>query len=515
MAATDFSEIIKRIHNSEQEAIGKIKPPNLSLIGTPQNRFNAISEFARPFLTTGVRTCEEGTTVEWAQYPYAPNGEVKLPHVLLMTPAVIIDVMSHPEEDFISTFGVTPSQMKKLAKAGFVIPNIAYDSEVIDGEGSLFSAQRIKNDSLYAQRPFIVDLLADEDVPVTINGLRRKHLFGSLGFPVAAQKERTDLFARRLRAAFSKEGAGVLKHGLSGMPVGSPESLVQKLAHNLMYLDFFSDLFESEADREFVDLFERSPTKFSPRSLIELISFRKADMCAQITATFGGAQSATLSQMERIHRARYAIHSLKNPEPSVTSARATVHDNDLAFAQLMMKASEMRRGLQISSWSQQFPIRDEAVFDGFVDFLTRVNRKRQEMERLKDAMMECVTELQLSHTLKQYEQILDDVLHEGQANSNLLGKFGAEVIVGGIGYAAADKIEQTNKIAEVVEGIWPHQGTKRTFLKLACGGAAAGLAFGSGEAASHALGQQVDWTKPEAQGKRRIIAETARSLVYG
>lgn len=65
-------------------------------------------------------------------------------------------------------------------------------------------------------------------------------------------------------------------------------SLVEKLFYNLMYLDFFGMLFESWDDIKFVNVLVNLFDWVDLWILIELIIFRKVDMCVEIMVMFGG-----------------------------------------------------------------------------------------------------------------------------------------------------------------------------------------------------------------------------------
>lgn len=511
MSGQGFSEIVKRIHADEVDAVSKIEASPLELTGTPQEKFAAISQFARPFLTSGLSTFDGKADVEWGQYPYASDGSVKLPQMLLLSPAVIVDVMSHPQDDFELTFGVTPKQFKRLAKEGFVIPNLAFDSEFMDREGNLFPTRRIKDESDYEKRKYIAEILGDEEMPVNINGLRRKKLFESLGHSLKNQREKTNLFTRRLKYVFDRENEQIVNTMQSGMPTRSIGSLVEKLSHNLMYLDFFGTLFESRDDIKFVNALVNSPDRVDPRTLIELITLRKADMCAEITATFGGAQSATLSQLNRIHSARYVVGGMNGELVKNTSEDVSVQDVDVEFANFMLSLTETRRSglIKVSNSIDMFPIRDPAIFEEFVTLLKLVRAHRQQLEQLQFTMMDCASKFELAQNMNTYVKLLNEVMIEQRNWNSVLKHVGISVVSTAAGAVVSDGVKECTHIDSMLEGVFPHAISRRMFISATGGILAGATGAGASIGTSYSLGGPIDFGRPEVFGKRKIISETA------
>lgn len=517
MARLDFPKLITRLHQAEISSMERIRPAQFLASDDPRETFRAASNFSRPYLTHEVRTFDSGQFTEWGQYAYTRAGEVqiKLPQMLFLYPSVIVDLTTHSETDFIDTFGVTPSQFKMLAKEGFVLPNVAYDSNFLDLDGELWPDHRLRSTSDYNFCPHVLDFIADPEVPVTINAVRRRKLFADLGISESDQLSAVRRYARRLLSAIDSDDSSVLAIKYSGMPAKDQKGMIARLANNLMYLEKLGALFGNEADVAFVLDFDNDPTGFDTEELITYITHRKADACAQISATFGGAQTVTAPQLARIHGAREYIDRLTGVETRKAQDPAVISEQDISFNDVLLEIAEMHRqsDVMITPAMSRLPISSDAEFEGFLSFLKDIHSYHRQVETLKRALTGLGTLEDASKAIKRFYKLRDEMLTEAARSTTWFENFGVAIVGTLTGLAVSDRLKSQPTISAFAQGEWPGEKAsgidRRTFLCLAAGIPTTAAINAS---VPSVLGPLIDQRKPEAGTYRQLVLENMRAI---
>lgn len=448
---------LSRLLERETAAVSRLAfaPPAHGL--SDRQKYRELQQVSKTCLTWGL-DLPSGFT-NWS----AGISAIPLIETLLIQPHQIFDIIPQSEADFVKRTGVTISQFKELVARGYVLPNLAYDSEILSPGG----VARDPAASAYAKFDYLAELIDPDHGLMTINGVRRAAIFDWMGYSRSGCGMIVEKSLEQLERLASGYTHAQLKKYNLGMMTRNTSDISHVVANNMMYLDVFGRHFNAGFDQGIIKTFFEDPGAKDLSWIISQIRGRKTYLCGPVTACFGGIQS--LVEMD-YHRAVSLGPPVRPEWPDNVSA-------DLkAFNKYQIFLSEASRRQHILGLSREitYPLSDGS-FASYLDFLDDFQRDRTVAEDLFQACKDYEPGESFTK-LEDYYRVYEDVAKAAEASPGLKGLL-ATVMASGTTAAlgaAVGFLPKTSAEGATGEGI-----SRRRFLTTITG-AAVGAAVGAG-----------------------------------
>lgn len=414
-----------------------------------------------------------------------------LPLFLVVQSNPIVDIPAEGEEKIIESFGVTAEQLRDLAAAGLV-------------ELNLLSERHLDKDNPGYCHDFHTELLNPTLTGCKVNGIRRRKLFETIGFPKAHQDELLSRYRAVFRSMLDRQGLSAYNAASGGgAPAHNIDDAVEQLSYNAMYLNLLGPNRGQEENDPYLAIRETDPLG----ETVAKIRGRKAYLCSPITANFGGTTNFTPAEYQHAHQS--FLVDVKHDARTIDAGSQSVAEFVLAFARARQSSTAWNgSGLE-------FPIAPKK-FNNVLSFLKDNQENLEKTSVLIEEINNLASDSDRELSLKRVSQIYDDIV---ACTPDVSDPLMAQALAGAAGAAAttaASKAQEAG-VKRLVETKTETDGeeevvdiAKRGLLKsVSC--AAAG-AIG-GMAASQTLERAAPEIPIDTHRSRTIVASFFDDLI--